>query len=40
LLSINLDDFCVAVRLADGVHAGRTIERIEYEDVCKLDAVQ
>eukprot|EP00967_Tisochrysis_lutea_P041101 scaffold49382_cov28-Tisochrysis_lutea.AAC.4 len=37
LVSINMDDFCVAVKISDGVHAGRTVERVEYEDVCKLD---
>eukprot|EP00962_Isochrysis_galbana_P004251 scaffold1179_cov118-Isochrysis_galbana.AAC.6 len=38
LLSLNVDEFCVAVKISDGAHAGRVIERVEYEDVCKLDA--
>jgi len=37
LLSINTDAFCVSLKIADGAHAGRTVERVEYEEVCKLD---
>jgi DNA/RNA-binding protein KIN17 len=38
LLSLNVDEFCVAVKIVDGAHAGCIVERVEYEDVCKLDA--
>jgi hypothetical protein len=38
LLSLNVDEFCVSVKISDGAHAGRVIDRVQYEDVCKLDA--
>ena len=36
LLSIDTDNFCVGLRLEGGAREGRTLERVEYEDVCKL----
>ena len=37
LLAINETDFCVSVRLeGPAADAGRELERVEYEDICKL----
>jgi len=35
LLSINVDRFCVSVKIDGGQHAGRVVDGVEYEDVCK-----
>jgi DNA/RNA-binding protein KIN17 len=36
LQAIDVDNFCVALKIEDGPSRGRVVERIEYEDVCKL----
>jgi len=36
LLSIDVDRFCVSLRIEGGTHGGRVLDGIEYEDVCKL----
>jgi DNA/RNA-binding protein KIN17 len=37
LLEMNTDDFCVNVRITEGVLEGEVLKRVEYEDVCKID---
>ena len=36
LLSINVDQFSTSIKIQGGMHGGRVVEGIEYEDVCKL----
>ena len=36
LLSINVEEFSTSLRLTTGLHGGRVVDGIEYEDVCKL----
>ena len=36
LLSINVEQFSTALRLTSGLHRGRVVDGVEYEDVCKL----
>ena len=36
LVAINVEQFSTSLQVLSGAHAGRTIEGIEYEDVCKL----
>ena len=36
LLSINVDAFSTSIKIQGGMHGGRVVEGIEYEDVCKL----
>lgn len=36
LLAINEDKFNCTVRVEQGILAGRDLEGVEYEDVCKL----
>ncbi len=36
LLSLDTEGFCVAVRIDGGEHDGRVLDRVEYEDVCKV----
>ena len=36
LLSINQDAFCVTVKVDGGEQRGRVLEKVEYEDICKL----
>ena len=36
LLAINVEQFSTSLQVLTGAHAGRTIEGVEYEDVCKL----
>ncbi|KDO30767.1 hypothetical protein SPRG_04668 [Saprolegnia parasitica CBS 223.65] len=37
LVSINEEAFAVSVLLTTGPHKGRTLDKVEYEDVCKMD---
>jgi len=37
LLAIDEEKFCVSARIDDGPAAGTVLDRVEYEDVCKLD---
>ena len=36
LVAINVEQFSTSLQVLSGMHAGRTIEGVEYEDVCKL----
>ena len=36
LVSISVEQFSTSVKILGGMHAGRVVEGIEYEDVCKL----
>lgn len=36
LLSIDEKSFSVTVKIDEGPYSGRTVERVAYEDVCKL----
>uniref|UniRef100_K3WUD6 DNA/RNA-binding protein Kin17 WH-like domain-containing protein n=1 Tax=Globisporangium ultimum (strain ATCC 200006 / CBS 805.95 / DAOM BR144) TaxID=431595 RepID=K3WUD6_GLOUD len=36
LLSISVDDFCASVRIETGSRKGEVLDRVEYEDICKL----
>ena len=36
VLAMDQERFCVAVELVGGPDAGRKLDRMEYEDVCKL----
>ncbi|TYZ64969.1 hypothetical protein PybrP1_005761 [[Pythium] brassicae (nom. inval.)] len=36
LLAISVDDFCASVRIRTGSRKGDVLERVEYEDICKL----
>ncbi len=33
---IDQSNSCVSIRIDDGIEQGRLLERMEYEDVCKL----
>ena len=37
LTAINVQKYSISLKVMDGAHAGRALERIEYEDVCKID---
>lgn len=37
LTKIDVQKFSVSLKVVDGAHAGRELEDIEYEDVCKID---
>ncbi|RLN90756.1 hypothetical protein BBJ28_00015146 [Nothophytophthora sp. Chile5] len=36
LLEISMEDFCARIRIDSGPRRGETLERVEYEDICKL----
>ena len=36
LTAIDVDNFCVQLRVEGGEHGGRVLDKVEYEDVCKL----
>jgi DNA/RNA-binding protein KIN17 len=36
LKSINVDKFCCTVKIDEGLYTGRSLENVDYEDVCKL----
>ncbi|RLN47408.1 hypothetical protein BBJ28_00004941 [Nothophytophthora sp. Chile5] len=36
LLEISTEDFCARIRVDSGPRRGETLERVEYEDICKL----
>lgn len=38
LVAIDVNKYCVSVKLDDGAHAGRVVDNLAYEDVCKLDS--
>lgn len=36
LLDISVDDFCARIRIDSGAHRGEVVDRVEYEDICRL----
>ncbi|KAG7379075.1 hypothetical protein PHYPSEUDO_009083 [Phytophthora pseudosyringae] len=36
LLDISVDDFCASIRIDSGPHRGEVLNRVEYEDICRL----
>lgn len=36
LLDISVDDFCARIRIDSGSHKGEVLDRVEYEDICRL----
>jgi hypothetical protein len=36
LMALQVDDFCAQVKILTGSHRGETVDRIPYEDICKL----
>ncbi|GMF66204.1 unnamed protein product [Phytophthora lilii] len=36
LLDISVDDFCARIRIESGSHKGEVLDRVEYEDICRL----
>jgi DNA/RNA-binding protein KIN17 len=36
LLAISVADFCARIRIDSGAHRGEVVERVEYEDICRL----
>ena len=36
LLAISVNDFCARIRIDSGPHRGETLDRVEYEDICRL----
>ncbi|KAL3674881.1 hypothetical protein V7S43_000807 [Phytophthora oleae] len=36
LLDISVDDFCARIRIESGAHRGEVVDRVEYEDICRL----
>ncbi|KAG1711311.1 hypothetical protein DVH05_008564 [Phytophthora capsici] len=36
LLDISVDDFCARIRIDSGAHRGEMVDRVEYEDICRL----
>lgn len=36
LLDISVDDFCARIRIDSGSHRGEVLDRVEYEDICRL----
>ncbi|KUF90863.1 Phosphoserine aminotransferase [Phytophthora nicotianae] len=36
LLDISVDDFCARIRIDSGSYRGEILDRVEYEDICRL----
>lgn len=36
LLGIDVDNYSAQIKIDHGIHAGRVIDRIDYEDICKI----
>ncbi|GMF61797.1 unnamed protein product [Phytophthora fragariaefolia] len=36
LLDISVDDYCARIRIDSGSHKGEVLDRVEYEDICRL----